>query len=183
MKNLLKILSLVVLYSIIFISCKKETSLTIDTVAPKVTFRIQGNGNDNSFEAIGRDSSPNGEYVFKPNTRYTFTVSITDTSGMGQLIFKMTKGAVIQEFTLNGAPAATEVENLDDYQYSIITASTDPYKSFLMSGNFLTGTSGDGELIRFSIQGRDYRPNQTNLYLNGSLYAQPPAGIFGWNQF
>lgn len=183
MKNLLKILSLTAVLILIFVGCKKETAVTIDSVAPKITFRIQGIGNDNSFEAVGRDMSPNGEYIFKPNTKYSFTVSITDTSGLGQLIFKISKNGAVQDFILNGAPIAVETVLPSDYQYTISTLSSDPYKSFLMSGSFTTGVAGSGPDIRFSMQGRDFRPNQTNLYINGSLHGTPPTGVYGWIPF
>lgn len=183
MKKSITIFAIFVLLPTLFFSCRKDTALTTDRVPPKVTFRIQGGGSDNTFEATGAGMSPNGSYYFKENTRYNFTVTITDTSGLGQLIFKMTKSDAVADFALNGAPAATEVANITDYQYSIITERTDPYKSFLMTGNFLTSSSGFGQDIRFSIVGRDYLPNQTTINLNGELHGNAPSGIFGWNPF
>jgi hypothetical protein len=184
MKNsLIKMLYCSAIITLSTTACRKDTALTTDRVPPKVTFKISGAGNNNSFEASGAGMSPSGEYVFKENTRYTFTVSISDTSGLGQLIFKMTKGAQIREFTLTGAPEATEVASTTDYHYSIIAERTDPYKSFVMTGNFLTGNSATGQDIRFSIVGRDYLPNQTTINLNGTLHTQSPTGVFGWNPF
>ena len=183
MKKLLKLFSFIAFIALSNTACRKDTALTTDRVPPKVTFKINGAGNNNSFEATGAGMSPNGEYIFKENTRYTFTVSISDTSGLGQLVFKMTKGAQIREFTLTGAPEATEVANPTDYQYSIITDRSNPYTSFLMSGNFLTGSEFDGQEIRFSIIGRDYLPNQTTINLNGTLHANAPTGVFGWIPF
>lgn len=171
------------LLSLLFFSCRKETALTTDRVPPKVTFRIQGGGSDNTFEATGAGMSPNGEYIFKENTRYSFTVTINDTSGLGNLVFKMTKGDHVADFSLNGAPAATEVASTIEHHYSIITERTDPFTSFVMTGNFLTGSSGGGQDIRFSIVGRDYLPNTTTINLNGSLYGNSPSGTFGWNPF
>lgn len=169
--------------SLLFFSCRKETALTTDRVAPKVTFRIQGGGNDNTFEATGAGMSPNGEYIFKENTRYNFTVTISDTSGLGQLIVRVTKGVHVTDFSLSGAPAATEVASTSEHHYSIIAERTDPYKSFVMTGNFLTGNSGTGQDIRFSIVGRDYLPNQTTINMNGTLHGNSPTGVFGWNPF
>ena len=176
--------SICILSLILFLfSCRKETALTTDRVAPKVTFRIQGSGNDNTFEATGAGMSPNGEYIFKENTRYNFTVSISDTSGLGQLIVRVTKGSHISDFSLTGAPEATEVASTTEHHYSIITERTNPYKSFLMTGNFLTSGSGFGQDIRFSIVGRDYLPNQTTINMNGTLHGNSPTGVFGWNPF
>ncbi len=169
--------------SLLVFSCRKDTALTTDRVPPKVTLRIQGNGNDNSFEANGAGMSPNGEYIYKENTRYNFTVTITDTSGLGQLIFKLDKSAAISEFTLNGAPAATDNSDDNEYSYAIIAQRTDPYKSFVMTGNFLTGSNASSAPARISVVGRDYLPNQTTINLNGSVHANPPAGTFGWNPF
>lgn len=183
MNRILRISVALSLICSFFVACKKETPLTTDRVPPKVTFRIQGNGNDNTFEASGTGMSPVGEYIFKENTRYQFTVTISDTSGLGQLIFKMTKGDVVSDFTLNGAPAATEIASTSEYHYSIITEPSNPYTSYVMTGSFLTGGNGSGQDIRFSITGRDYLPNHTNINLNGTLYANAPTGIFGWNPF
>ncbi|MCC6186912.1 MAG: hypothetical protein IT256_07155 [Chitinophagaceae bacterium] len=173
------------LISVLFFSCRKETALTIDRVPPKVTFRIQGGGNDNTFEATGAGMSPSGSYYFKENTRYTITVTVSDTSGLGQLIFKTTKSAAITDYNITGAPTAVLIDNPTDYQHNITVGREEPYTSFLMTGSFLTATAGFGvpQDIRFSVLGRDYLPNQTTIYLNGELHSQPPSGSFGWNPF
>ena len=183
MKKSIQYLAFTIVFALLLMACKKETTFTIDSVAPKITFRIQGNGNDNSFDAIGRDMSPNGEYIFKPNTQYNFTVAISDTSGMGQLVFKISKNGAVQNFELNGSPTMEETIIPLDYQYTIRTSSSDPYSSFFMSGSFTTGVSGSGPDIRFSMEGRDFRPNQTNLYINGTLHGTPPTGVYGWIPF
>ncbi|GEM_PF-2560774 len=183
MKSLIKIATLLLAVATLATSCKKETPLTIDNVAPKITLKLSGGGTEHTFETQGTGMSPEGEFFFRENTKYNFTITLSDTSGLGQLRFRITESGAVNDFEITGSPAATEIANPDEHEYSIITERTNPYQSFLMTGSFVTGTElGDSD-IELSIVGRDYLPNTSNLFVNGFVYAQPPIGGFGWYPF
>ncbi len=183
MHNKSIVYSILFAISLLFVSCKKDSSLTIDNVPPKLIMKLSGGGTEHTFETNGTGMSPEGEFHYKENTKYNFTITLYDTSGLGQLRFRITKSGAVNGFELSGTPTVVAVDNPSEHEYSIITERTNPYKSFLMYGSFTTGTElGDSD-IEISIIGRDYLPNTTNLFVNGYVYMQPPLGNFGWIRF
>ena len=183
MKTTMKTLACAFLIFISFTACKKTTELTTDRVPPKITFTIKGGQENNTFEANGTGMSPSGEYIFRENTKYTMTVVLSDTSGLGYLRYRTSKNAQVKLFTINGAPSVTEIPSTTENEYTIITERTNPYTSYLITSTFTTGVQGEATDIRFAIDGRDYLPNISSLTINGAVWANPPLGVFGWNEF
>ena len=180
MKNLSKNSLLLAYMAFIFFSgCKKDTPVTTDTIPPSMSLTISGGGTSKTFTDAGDYST--GIFNLKPSTKYTITSSVADSGGVQSLRLTLAKLLISQNIT--GAPANTVTETSFDRNYSIAGSASDPYKSFLLSGNFVTPDAANGSFsFTISSNGRDYRPNLSTVLVNVNVEDNPVGG-YGWVTF
>lgn len=162
-------------------SCKKEGAATIDNIPPTMSLRLQGGGMSKTFESTEDYSL--GQYNMKPNTKYTFTLVLSDTGGVRNLELRLP--TLFSAMTVNSSPTASERETTNTKYYTISSPrdTTVYFKSYLMTGDFVTPDASNTSysLGIFAI-GRDFRPNQSTLSINCDI-SNNPAGGYGWVLF
>jgi hypothetical protein len=176
MKN--KIILGAVLILTFAIGCKKEGRPTRDTIKPKMQLTLSGGGLNKTFYS---DSNyVNGQLNLKPNVKYNFVITASDTSGINQLYFWMQ--SVINFGTVNSIPAHTSTIGLAESIYRIYQPdASNANISFLMYGDFTTSNVGFNENVAFilNLQSFDWGNNQADLKIS-SLISQTPTLGFGW---
>ena len=182
MKKIIKQIILLALVVAFLSSCKKESPATTDTITPVITLQISGGGFSKTFNSD--EILQMGEILYKPQTKYNYTIVMSDTGGLQTLRFRISSmGAT--NLTVNSTPLCTEYTSPSGdhaYQYNE-TNMSNPYKSYVISGDFVTPfVQASNEPLNFTLEGRDFRPNRTNLYINGDV-TDNPAGGYGWVTF
>ena len=178
MKNTLKLFAALFISILILNGCKKESAATPDAIDPVITLRITGGGSNKLFTS--EETLPTGQFNFKPETKYNFTMTMADSGGLKLLRFRLSKGD-IQNLIVNTSPVCVDYSTTLEHGYAYTeTDETNPYKSYLITGEFNTPFVQSADLsLNFAIEGRDFTPNRTNLYINGNL-TDNPAGGYGW---
>ena len=162
---------------VLLTSCKKNGSVTTDSIPPVIQFTINGGGFSKTF--TGTEDYTTGQLNLKPNTKYTVNLSINDAGGVSRLQMQLDKVLLSHAFT--GIPSVTVTETTLEKIYSIFGVSTDPYISFLITGSFVTPDINKGDDISFNIKtnGSDYTPNLVSIHVPCLLTQTPPGG-YGW---
>jgi len=178
MKNTLKLFTALVLTLIFLNGCKKESPAVPDAIDPIITLRISGGGINKTFTS--EETLPAGQFNFAPETKYNFTITMSDTGGLRLLRFRLSKGGVLN-LVVTAVPTCVDYSNTVDTGFAYTeTNENNPYKSYLITGEFNTPFSqGDDFPVNFTLEGRDFTPNRTNLYISGSVNSNPPGG-YGW---
>ncbi len=177
-----KILKLMMCFWIVLsaIACKKETNPTRDTLKPKAQITIEGGGFSKTFYS---DSTYSGQLNLKKNTLYTVTVTGIDTGGIRLLELSLSNGLTFGTFI--GVPILIEATEGINKLFRISTSVTNPYVSFLLSGNFTTYNTGPDIDESFEIQvgARDWSNNVGYIPIPCLVTYQPPNGEYGWMPF
>lgn len=157
------------------IACKKEGPVTRDSIAPKSTLLISGNGFSKTYYS---DSDYTyGQLNLKPNTRYNFTLTGADAGAIRlleiQLPLEFTFG------TITSVTAYTEFNTTLSKIFRVTGTESDPYTSFIISGSFTT-SSDNGDLAFDLFTGaRDYGNLVSQIRVSCLISSQPPIG-YGW---
>ena len=179
MKNTVKILSAAALWLILFASCKKETPPTIDTTPPRITLKITEQNTSERY-LFKSDTIMNGKLNIKPNTKYNYVINVSDTSGLKNSFFRLTKEAYTT-YEFGSAPEAypivTEFDNIYSYNDTLLGGA---YTSLLMIGSFTTPSTWGPLPINFSVSASDYRPSTAGLYIICEINDNPSEGYYGW---
>lgn len=167
--------------SLLAIGCRKDGNATLDSIKPKVQLQLIGGGMNTTFYSDSNYTS--GQLNLKPNTKYNFIITASDTGGLKSLQFVT---SVDFDFgTVVSSPSHTVTSDIINKTHRIFQPdATMPYTSFILSGDFTTFPVGSSESfgIEFYITTLDFRNNQGNISLQTALSQTPPGG-FGWVTF
>ena len=154
--------------------CKKDTPITVDAIPPALTVTISGGGASKTFYHTVDYSL--GAFNLKSNTKYSITCALTDTGGVKLVQITLPKLLVSQN--ISGIPSDTVYSTSRDFSYRITKTESDPYRSFLLSGDFVTPDAANGSL-NFSISavGRDFRENRSTISFPTSVDNNPVGGF------
>jgi len=159
--------------------CKKDSPVTLDSIPPTLEVRISGGGFNKTF--TNSEDYSLGTLNLKSNTKYTVSCVLADTGGVRLVQITLPKLLTPQNIT--GAPTDTVYNTARDFSYRITKDESDPYKSFLLSGNFVTPDAANGSFnFSLSSYGKDFRNNRSNVLFNCSVDNNPVGG-FGWVLF
>lgn len=172
-KQPIQITLMIVIFSLISISCRKNNPAIVDTVKPKFTFYISGLHITKTFYS---DSSYTNDDINLPfNTTYNFTIITSDASGLREFWMRMPKSLTFSGIT--STPVFTRTNSSISQTYRMSSESNNPYVSMVISGQFTTRSSltqGDlGDFDSFEMSAIDYRPNQTLLGMNLNTLSDP----------
>lgn len=176
--SLAGIFTLLVLF---FSSCEKEGAPTIDAINPVMQLTLNGGGFNKTFSS--EEDYSLGQLNLKSNTRYNFTLSISDTGGVRRLQLRLPIQYTIS--SLNSTPMA--VDTLAGLKHYITTTvpqtATNFYKSFLITGSFITPDAANTDWgLDIYAEGSDYRPNRVSVGISCLVTNNPPMG-YGWIMF
>ncbi len=180
MKKITWIICLVTIVAMASLSsCKKDGPVTIDTIPPTLTITINGGGTSKTF--YHTEDYSLGTFNLKSNTKYIITCALTDTGGVKMVQITLPKLLTSQSIT--GAPTDTVYNTTRDFSYRISKDETDPYKSFLLSGEFVSPDAANGSMsFTISSYGRDFRENRSTISIPTSVDNNPVGG-YGWVAF
>lgn len=165
------------LFSIV--GCKKDGHVTLDTIPPALTVTINGGGASKTF--YHTEDYSLGTFNLKSNTKYRITCALTDTGGVKMV--QMTLPKLLTSQSITGAPTDTVYSTTRDFSYRITKDETDPYKSFLLAGEFVTPDAANGSIsFTISTVGRDFRENRSTISIPTSVDDNPVGG-YGWVPF
>lgn len=158
--------------------CKKNSTATLDTIKPKLQLTLTGGGMNKTFYS---DSSYTyGQLNLKPNTKYNFVISASDTGGLKLLQFYASKD---YDFgTVISTPAHTNVVSGIQRIFTINNNNPSaPYTSFILYGDLTTFNVGASEDVGESIEllTRDYNNNTAGISIQSLISQSPPFG-YGW---
>ncbi|MFN8310764.1 MAG: hypothetical protein U0T73_12445 [Chitinophagales bacterium] len=172
-------ISVILLMAFALSSCKKESPVTVDTIPPVLSMTISGGGITKTFNHT--DDYSIGTFNLKPSTRYTISAIIADSGGTQNLSLSLQNFLMNQDMA--GAPNDSVIHRTLETTYLIKTTAANPYKSLLLSGSFVTPDAAN-ESFAFTISsnGRDYRPNVSNINVPTTVDAHPVGG-YGWVTF
>lgn len=179
MKNLIKLFACFAFIVLLLNGCKKDSPVTLDSIPPTLTLTISGGGISKTFTHTEDYSL--GTFNLKSNTKYNVTCALADTGGVKLLQITLPKLLTSQLIT--GVPNDTVYDTARDFSYRINTTETDPYRSSLLAGSFVTPDAANTS-YSFSIAavGRDFRLNRSSILFNVSVENNPVGG-FGWVLF
>jgi hypothetical protein len=146
-----------------------------------MSLRLQGGGMSKTFESTEDYSL--GQYNMKPNTKYTFTLALSDTGGVRNLELRLP--SLFSAMTVNSSLTACERETTNTKYYTIGSPrdTTVNFKSYIMTGYFATpDASNTSYALGIFALGRDFRPNQSTLSINFDTSNNPEGG-YGWVLF
>ncbi|MFN8283015.1 MAG: hypothetical protein U0U67_07350 [Chitinophagales bacterium] len=163
------------------ISCKKETAVTRDTIRPKAALTISGNGLNKTFYS---DSSYTyGQLNLKPNAKYHFILSGVDTGGLRTLEFNSLNELTYEALASTPHIYTTRTSAISR-MFTVTGDASNPYVSFLISGDIITQNVDQNEDVFFSISGfsRDYAGLTGNVDIPCAT-TYTPVGGYGWVGF
>lgn len=162
-----------------FYGCKKDSPVTLDSIPPALTITIQGGGQ--TFNFYHTEDYSLGQLNLKPNTKYTINCVAADSGGI--LLNQVTLPKLLMPQTIEGIPNDTIYDTPLNYSYRVNILESDPYKSTLLFGDFVTPTTGNGASA-FSISAycKDFRYNRSNIGFTTNVESSPVGG-FGWVTF
>ncbi len=158
--------------------CQKNSPATLDSIKPKLQLTLTGGGLNKTFYS---DSSYTyGQLNLKPNTKYNFTITASDTGGLKLLQFYMSSEHNFG--TINSTPAHTNIVSGIQRVFTINNNNpSDPYTSFILYGDFTTFNVGASEDVAEypELLTRDYNNNTAGISLQSLISQSPPFG-YGW---
>ncbi len=161
---------------VLLIGCKKEGPVTLDAIPPTLTLTIQGGGQTFSFN--NTEDYSLGALNLKPNTKYTVNLVGADSGGV--LLNQLTLPKLLMPQTITGVPNDTVYNTPLNYSYRVNISESDPYKSTLLFGDFVTPFASNGA-SSFSIAAvaKDFRYNRSAISFYTNVESNPVGG-FGW---
>lgn len=163
-------------------ACKKETGITVDTIKPDMTFKIDGVRTFNS----DTDFTAMGILYLEPGVNYKFTTTINDTGGVKKLeasLDTVIKLSNIISATSHTDSLAYDVLGSAHNIYTITGTESDPYTRFVMTG-ILTPRiyNQQDKIVYIYCNGDDYNPSNTShIKIKCIITNQPPSG-YGWKR-
>lgn len=179
MKNKIKFLSIFTASLLILSGCKKEDPVTIDTTPPALNITIQGGGQ--TFTFTHTDDYSLGQLNLKPETKYTINCVAADSGGIK--LNQITLSKLLSAQNISGVPNKTVYDTPLNFSYRVNTTESDPYKSSLLFGDFVTPITGNGS-TSFSISAycKDFGNLRTDIGFTTNVESNPVGG-FGWVSF
>jgi hypothetical protein len=157
------------------IACKKEGPATRDSIAPKSTLLISGNGFSKTYYS---DSDYTyGQLNLKPNATYNFTLTGADVGGLRSLEIQLPTEFVLG--TITSVTAHTERTSGLSKIISVIGTESDPYTSFVINGSFTTNNFNGDFGVDIRTGARDYGNLISPIHVSCLVTSQPPYG-YGW---
>lgn len=162
-----------------FYGCKKDGAVTLDSIPPALNITIQGGGQ--TFNFSHTEDYSLGQLNLKPNTKYTINCIAADSGGI--LLSQLTLPKLLMPQTIIGFPNDSVYATTLNNSYRVTILESDPYKSTILSGDFVTPTTGNGA-SSFSISAycKDFRNNRSNIGFTTNVESSPVGG-FGWVTF
>ena len=176
MKNI-KTIAILMLALTILASCKKETAVTSDSTDPLIKITIGGGSFSKTFTNL--ENETNGVLNLHPNTTYNFTITATDTSGLGEMSYRIWRNGT-WAISANAAPPAQSFLTQYEVVYKI---DTTPYTTYFMNGHFTTPSTGNGSMPgSLHVVAQDASlptANISNVYIRTETTSNPVGG-YGW---
>ena len=159
------------------ISCKKETPVIPDSTSPRIQYTISGGGFTTTFSS---DVAFRGQLDLPPNTRFHITASVFDASGIKHLEVQFPTFVSFGTFT--GLPSYTESFSGLSKFYNMNSTTTDPYSSFVLTGDVTTPNVGKNEALAldFFAYGFDFSNNTASVRIPILISHNPVYG-YGWH--
>jgi hypothetical protein len=176
MKNTIKLISVFACMILLLNGCKKDGPVTLDSIPPTLTLTIQGGGE--TYTLRHTEDYTLGALNLKPNTKYTINCVAADSGGV--LLSQLTLPKLLMPQTITGIPNDTIYDTSLNYSYRVNILESDPYKSTLLYGEFVTPTTGNGS-SSFSIAAvaKDFRYNRSAISFYTNVESNPVGG-YGW---